>query len=63
MKNWAGKIDALYIEHDLFSATPVMPKRMNNYTSKTSGDRSQVIIFKDVTPIATDRIAFLMFGE
>lgn len=57
-KNWAGKIDALYIEHDLFSATPVLPTRMNNYTSKTSGDRSQVIIFKDVTPIATDRIAF-----
>ena len=57
-KNWAGKIDALYIDHDLFSTTPVMPKRLTNYTTRTSGDRSQVLIYKDITPIATDRFAF-----
>ncbi len=57
-KNWAGKVDALYLEHDLFNVTPILPSRFINYDVQTSGDRSEVLVFKDMTYTTKDRIAF-----
>ncbi len=60
-KNWAGKINSLYVEHDIFNATPIFPNKYANYTTRMSGDRDQVLIFKDVTPSDKDKIAFFHF--
>ncbi|MFI5172725.1 MAG: NADase-type glycan-binding domain-containing protein [Chitinophagales bacterium] len=57
-KNWAGSVNALYVEHDIFNATPVFPKKFDSYTTHISGDRDQVIIFKNVAPVDNDKLAF-----
>lgn len=62
-KNWSGSMNGLYIEHDLFSATPILPTKMNNFTTQISGDRDQVIIFKNVTPGIDDRIGFYHISD
>ncbi len=62
-KNWSGPINALYIEHDLFSTTPILPTQYSNFKNKISGERDQVLIFNNVTPAVNERIGFYHISE
>ncbi len=57
-KNWAGVIQNLYIQHDVFTSTPIIPSTFKNYEQKFSGERDQVLIFKNIAPVENDWIAF-----
>jgi len=61
-KNWPGAIQNLYIQHDIFNATPVFPSKFN-YSTHYSGERSQVLVLKNITPAANDNIAFYTIRE
>ncbi|MBC8046770.1 MAG: hypothetical protein H7Y00_08245 [Fimbriimonadaceae bacterium] len=56
-KNWIGTIKNIYIQHDIFNATPIIPSTFT-YTNKYVGERNQVIVVKNITPADKQHIAF-----
>ncbi len=62
-KNWAGVIQNLYIQHDVFTSTPVLPSKFNGFEQKFSGERDQVLIFKNLAPADHDWIAFYHLND
>ncbi|MBK8682891.1 MAG: hypothetical protein IPN31_13505 [Bacteroidetes bacterium] len=61
-KNWPGTIQNLYLQHDIFNATPILPSKYN-YTTQYTGERSQVLVIKNITPVNNDKIAFYTIRE
>lgn len=61
-KNWTGTIDNIYIQHDIFTATPVIPSGFT-YTNKYVGEKDQVLILKNITPAPDQRIGFYAIQE
>lgn len=62
-KNWSGRLEGLYIKHDMFQCAPILPTKMNEYTTFVSGERDQVIRFDDIMLTDNDKIAFFAIGE
>ncbi|MFN3939257.1 MAG: hypothetical protein ACK4IY_01640, partial [Chitinophagales bacterium] len=61
-KNWPGTIQNLYLQHDIFNSTPILPAKYN-YTANYTGERSQVLIIKNITPVKDERIGFYTIRE
>lgn len=61
-KNWPGAIQNIYLQTDIFNATPVLPSKYK-YTTQYTGERSQVLTLKNITPAKGDKIAFYTIRE
>ena len=57
-KGWSGVVQSFYIKHDVFTATPIIPSKYNNYKQRFSGERDQVLIFNNVAPADKEWFAF-----
>ncbi len=62
-KNWSGRLEGLYLKHDMFQCAPILPVKMNEYTTYVSGERDQVLRFDDIMLTDNDKIAFYALGE
>ena len=62
-KNWSGRLEGLYVKHDIFHSTPILPSTMSDYTSYVSGERDQVLRFDDIMLMDRDKIAFYHIAE
>lgn len=62
-KNWSGRLNSFYIQHDIFHATPILPSKMNEYKTYVSGERDQVLVFDDVMFMNNDRIGFFHYDN
>jgi len=62
-KNWSGRLTGLYVKHDMFHATPVLPSRFKDYKSYVAGEREQVLLFEDIMLMDKDKIAFYNIVE
>lgn len=60
--NWEGSIKNLYIQHDIFEATPIIPTGFK-YTNKYVGEKEQVVILNNITPAKNEKIAFYSIRE
>ncbi|MFN0275433.1 MAG: NADase-type glycan-binding domain-containing protein [Chitinophagales bacterium] len=56
-KNWEGSIKNLYIRHDAFAVTPVLPSSYK-YTTKFTGEKEQVLIIKSTPQTGKQHIGF-----
>lgn len=61
-KNWSGRLNALYVKHDLFKSTPIFPSKLNEYKIYMDGDRSQVVVFDDIMLMDKDNMGFFRIG-
>jgi hypothetical protein len=59
---WAGNIANLYVQNDIFNATPMIPAGIK-YDTKYSGERSQVLILQNVQMKEKEGIAFYALRE
>ena len=62
-KNWSGRLNALYVQHDIFHATPIFPSKMNEFKTFVSGDRDQVVMFDDIMLVDKDKIGFYHYSN
>lgn len=56
-KNWEGPIGKLYLEHNIFRATPVLPTG-TQYTTQFAGSDNQVLVAENIMPHDTMKIGF-----
>ncbi|MBC8172620.1 MAG: hypothetical protein H7X71_01830 [Chitinophagales bacterium] len=61
-QKWEGAIKNIYIQHDIFKATPILPPHYA-YSNKYVGERDQVVIIKNITPAKDEKIAFYAIEE
>ncbi|HPR29995.1 MAG TPA: hypothetical protein PLI03_11640, partial [Chitinophagales bacterium] len=59
---WAGVIDKLYLQHDIFNATPIIPSGIR-YQTMYSGERDQVLVLNNVDVQNDQGIAFFAIRE
>ncbi|MBK9456749.1 MAG: hypothetical protein WBP31_06410 [Chitinophagales bacterium] len=57
-KNWSGRLNGLYLQHDIFKTTPILPAKMSEFKTHVSGERDQVVAFEDIMLVDKDKIAF-----
>ncbi len=62
-KNWSGRLNNFYIQHDIFNETPILPSKMNEFKTYVSGDRAQVLVFDDIMFTDKDKIGFFHFAN
>lgn len=62
-KNWSGRLEGLYVKHDLFHCTPILPSKMNEYATYVSGERDQVLRFDDIMLVDKDKLAFYQIED
>lgn len=61
-KNWEGSIQNLYIRHDAFDISPILPSSFS-YTANYIGERDQVLLIKNILPANKQRIGFYTTEE
>jgi len=62
-KNWSGAIQKFYMQHDVFTSTPILPRRMSDYQQKFHNERDQVLIFNNITPADKEWVAFYHLAD
>ena len=58
---WAGVIDKLYLQHDIFNATPIIPSGIR-YQTMYSGERDQVLVLNNVD-VQNDRASLFAIAK
>ena len=59
---WAGDINNLYLQHDIFDITPILPAS-SRYTTQYSGERNQVMKVNNLPTKTGTGIAFFAIRE
>ncbi len=62
-KNWSGRLEGLYVQHDLFESTPILMSKMKDYKTYVAGERDQVLRFDDIMLVDKDKLAFYHISD